>query len=103
LARKHIKRSKGAEPNSENVDRALTFAKYYASNVYCAITPVDFRVQFLNEKIKYEDGWFYTADAMVILNPRAAKKLGKFLDEAIKTYEAEHGVIDLAATNEEPY
>lgn len=92
-----------AEPNPDNVERAGQFPKYYASNVYCSLTPVDFRIQFLNEKLKYSDGWFYVADGMAILSPRAAKRLHEFLGKALKTYEAQHGVIETKITEEEPY
>lgn len=87
------KRSKNSEPNSENILRPCTFPKYYATNVYCGVTTQDFRVEFLNEKEKERDGWYFVSDAMAILSPTAAKRLNKFLEKAISLYEAEHGII----------
>jgi hypothetical protein len=77
--------------------------KYYATNVYGAVTTQDFRIEFLNEKREYEDGWFFESDAMAILSPTAAKKLSEFLAEAIKDYEMEHGKIPVKFSKEKKY
>jgi Protein of unknown function (DUF3467) len=95
--------SKYSEPNSKNVDRAFNHAKYYATNIYGAVTTQDFRIELLNEKTEYEDGWFFESDAMAILSPTAAKRLSQWLVEAIEDYEKEHGKILVEFGKEKTY
>jgi hypothetical protein len=104
LAKKRSKtRAKLSEPNSENVDRAFNHTKHYATNIYGARTTQDFRVELLNEKTEYEDGWYFVSDAMAILTPTAAKRLRDFLDKAIPAFEAEHGEIPTKFGKESTY
>lgn len=103
MPRKKTKRAKSSEPNAENIDRTSNFQKYYATNVYCAVSTQDFRIEFLNEKQRFPDGWFFISDAMAILSPTAAKRLQQFLEKAIKTYEAEHGKIETEFPKELTY
>ena len=101
---KAIKRARGTKgtkavvPSAERdpVFRAPLFQKYYATNVIGGLTEADFRFEVLNEKTLTDEGWAYVSDALVILNPKAMKKLYLLLEKAVKFHEQTKGAIDVA-------
>ncbi len=52
------KSKKSSEPSSENIERAFNYLKFYATNIYGAVTTQDFRLELLNEKIKENGKWY---------------------------------------------
>jgi hypothetical protein len=98
---KAIKRAKGTKavvPSAERdpVFRAPLFQKYYATNVLGGLTEADFRFEVLNEKTLTDEGWSYVSDALIILNPKAMKKLYLLLEKAVKFHEQRKGAIDVS-------
>ncbi len=96
-------RARGEKNEERNIMRVPNFLKFYATNIHGGISTQDFRFEILNEKVKEDSKWVFVSDAMVILSPTAAKRLHKFLEDAISTYEAEHGVIPTEFPKEKMY
>jgi len=85
----------------KNIKRPVTFHKIYATNVTGDWTDYDFRLEFFNEKMKIkedvelvdeeeneeEEQWFYFSEAMVILAPKAVRRLKNVIDKAVKEYD----------------
>ena len=58
-------------------------------------TEYDFRIELMNEKIKFKDKWLYLVDSVVILTPNASKKLYEELKVYISKYEKDHEKLNL--------
>jgi hypothetical protein len=87
--------SEEEEIKIENIRRPVTFHKIYATNATGEWTEYDFRLEFFNEKMKIkgegeraeeeeEEEWFYFSEAMVILAPKAVRRLKEVIDKAVK-------------------
>jgi hypothetical protein len=79
-----------------SVVRSHSFQKLYGTNLVGGGTEYDFRFELFNEKIKLGSNkeWSYIGDALIILTPKAAKKLYSTLDAYIKSYEKDHGSLN---------
>ncbi len=77
----------------QTIVRSHNFQKLYGTNLAGGGTEYDFRFELFNEKIKMDSNkeWSYISDALIILTPKAAKRLQTILDAYIKTYEKDHG------------
>jgi hypothetical protein len=96
IKRARVTRTVVPSAERDPVFRAPLFQKYYATNVIGGLTEADFRFEILNEKTLTDEGWSYVSDALVILNPRAMKKLYILLEKAVKFHERTRGAIDVA-------
>lgn len=84
--------------------RVPNYKKFYATNVYCALTEHDFRIEFMNEKARDEKGkWLYVSDGMLILSPIGAKRIHEKLGKLIDVYEKENDVIETKIKKEKTY
>jgi hypothetical protein len=80
--------------NIEKILREHGIQKYYVTNIIGGATKYDYRIELMNEKIKFKGKWTYLLDSIVILTPSAAKKLHKELSKYIEKYEDENGEIE---------
>ncbi len=85
---------KGKKKEEHTIIRADNFQKFYVTNFNAIETKYDFRIELMNEKLKFERHWDYISDAMVILTPQAAKKLRDALTNYIKKHEEKEGTIE---------
>lgn len=70
------------------------FAKLYATNVNVYSTQYDFRIETMNERMRFEDHTHLVVDGVLILTPQSAKKLHDKLGKLINEYEKEHQNIE---------
>lgn len=88
------KTEKGKKKGEKAIVRADSFQKFYVTNLIAFETKYDFRIELMNERLKFEDRWEYVSDAMVILTPQAAKKLRDILSNYVKKHEDKEGPIE---------
>lgn len=67
--------------------------KYYVTNIVGGATKYDYRIDLMNEKVRYKNGWTYLVDSIVIMTPSVTKKLHRMLGKYIENYEKEKGEI----------
>ncbi|MHB1440724.1 MAG: DUF3467 domain-containing protein [Cuniculiplasma sp.] len=88
-----VKTQNSEKKKQHSLVRSHNFQKLYGTNLAGGGTEYDFRFELFNEKIKLGSSkeWSYISDALIILTPRAAKKLHSILGAYIKSYEKDHG------------
>lgn len=74
--------------------RNPSFSKLYATNVKAYFTSYDFRIETMNERMKFEEHAHVVVDSVIILTPQCAKKLHSTLGKLIAGYEKKNKTIE---------